>query len=325
MTTYSQPAASNRRPPLQTKPIAPSKKVQQQIERKLAAKQRLMGFFGQYLEKEYDAELLWNLLRFAEPSYALFAEPREAKHIDRTGSLIGCHLFVSAKHPQPFSLDSAVDGTERAVGLLPILQLNMAWVNAVCNRDFDPCLLQLWLHPEQPGKDCLRRIPLEDLEDVVTDGVVDDPSLLEQRYRWLADENRAFEHLVELPNGSAADSQSLQLVQCKPIGVTHPDVGDHLFEMLKEGDMSGLITDEVLKDLKQFADDDSIHGQSSVLVDAMNLFGSFTCSSGRSESEFEGDGALFSLGRGSRVDCVVTYKLRPDASPGTDYLLNALA
>ena len=157
---------------IRTQKNAVPAKVKSQIEERSAIRARVLDFLNHLPPRTPGQDTFLECLRLTELSYQLLAEEVPLAKLDRTKSLIGRHLYVSERHPQPVSkggepiygrYPEIVGTTPSGVLLFPVLQLDLSWVSVMCDRDFEPSLLQLWLEPPYFVEGVLRLIPLAEV------------------------------------------------------------------------------------------------------------------------------------------------------------------
>jgi hypothetical protein len=215
---------------IQTIKAEPSVKVARLINEANAAKHRILNFLDTHKTEGCGEDYVRACLRFADASFAVYAEQVTLSKIDRTKSLIGLPLFASVLHPQPIG----AGGME----MYPVMQLDMDWVSSLCSKNFESCLLQFWWDTAKI-KAYLRKIPLSDV-------LQDEQVPLEVSTQVEADGDLC------MPGEWIQETKSfaLQILKIIPIGVTFPSI-DLGIDLLKEkyGDS---IFEPILSDLEAF-------------------------------------------------------------------------
>lgn len=321
---------------IQDKPTPLAPKLKSKIEAHLAAKVRLQEFFRLHPELMEGRDRMLACLRFSEPSYQLLAEEVSLSNLDRTKSLIGRHLFISEQHPHPLGSGGepiwgasmeVIGKTPPGTKMFPVLQLDMSWVNQMCGRDFEPCLLQFWLEAPYFISGIVRKVPLSDLDTSRMLPIELDADVYKEGCLAIGSEDQnellsaSEKHWVVVP--APAEQASLQIIECRPMGVTGPDIEDFVLEWLKEDPNAEIVSDDIWKDLQLFTWDAL---QPSTLRSkhrsVLRLFGNFIMSSNDDPESFEGDGSLFSLDRGSRASTVITYQAKDKKTGESIFLYN---
>jgi len=259
---------------IQTKSSRPSDEVLRLIADALATKRRVFDYLDAHPVDGSGADEVRGCLRFLEETYAAYAEPTPIETVDRTMSLFGGPLYVSARHPHPLG--------KLGNGMFPVLQINIAWLNAVCDRKFEPCLLQLWWDTER-CTDHLRKIPLNDVVASELLAIQIAPDVQESGELWLPNEwNRRL------------TDDALQITMCIPTGASCPgtDLGrDFLSD--EYGDNVDASFWEDLEKFSSFAGGFEVLPSSDSLL-AGTFFGQFY-SSQVSPGNFSHDGCLISF------------------------------
>jgi len=190
-------------------------------------------------------------LALAAPSFAAIVESVAIDKIDRTLSMVCGPSFVSEIFPRP--TDSNDDC------MFPILQFNLAWINTVCDKTFDPGLLQLWWSPST-SEDTLRFIPADQIDQSSVCSIEITKEMIEAVEKWGA------------PYDWLADQSNCAYVikQCVPIGMTYPEFEDLLIEFLNENELDSS-SKSILTRLC------SLSSYSSQVSNSLfNLFGNFS-------------------------------------------------
>lgn len=259
---------------IQSKKTEPSEKISRLIAEANAAKTRVLDYLDTHAVDGWGADYVRACLRFFDTSYAIYAEQVPVNQIDRTKSLIGGPLFVSAHHPQPA-------GTS-GLGMYPVMQLDMGWVNLLCSKKFEPCLLQFWWDTAE-NKAHLRKIPLNEvcLDELLP--LVVDREVKAEGELWMPED--------WIQNTGAF---ALQLAKCSPIGVTFPSVDsgrDSLIEAY--GDT---VETSFLNDLETFSTFSSSYEvePSSKMTMVTKIFGYFHASQ-LAPDEFSEEGCLMKM------------------------------
>ncbi len=188
----------------QSKPIQPSEEVLRLIAEAHATKQRILEYLDAHPVDGDGADEVRGCLRFLEESYAIYAEPTPIETVDRTRSLMGWPLYVSARHPHPRG--------KRGNGMFPLMQIDMTWVNLVCDRKFEPCLLQFWWDTDR-HKDHLRKIPIDDVvpSEILTIQITPDVQAIGELhlpFEWRPEQS----------------GHALQITECIPVGTSCPGI-----------------------------------------------------------------------------------------------------
>jgi len=292
----------------QEKKTTRSKELNGQIDPKISAKNRLEKFFKNRSEFGHYGDQILACLKFAENSYQLLAEEVPLVKLDRTKSLVGRHLFVSNRYPQPLASRESTNHISNK--MFPVLQLDMSWISSETGKDFEQCLLQFWLEAPNFDSGLLRKIPLS---DVMADELIPielDPEVYKEgcfQFGFEAPEQRlSFNEINWTGVPEKTKQASLQILECKSIGVTSPYLDDYILEALREEEYSELIPQSILDDLNLVTS--PVNSQIKTnLLSVLQILGSFSMSSNDSVTDFSGDGCLFSFDRGSRQSSVVTY------------------
>ncbi len=309
---------------IQSKQTPLTPKLLSKIEAHLAAKIRIIEFFGAHPELTEGRDRVLACVHFSEPSYQLLAEEVPLEMLDRTKSLVGRHLFISEQHPHPLGAGGEeiwgprmeiIGQTPAGTKMFPVLQLDMSWINQMCGRDFEPCLLQFWLTAPYFVSGLVRKIPLSDLDSSRLLPIELEPELYKEGCFQVGCEapderlSASEKHWDGVP--ANADQASLQILECRPVGVTGPDIDDYILEMLKEDPNAASIPDSIWEDLQLFTWD-GLQPSSlrSKHRSVLQLFGHFIMSSNDEPENFDGDGCLLSLDRGSRASSVITYRTK---------------
>jgi len=190
-------------------------------------------------------------LALASPSFAVIVEPITIDNIDRTQSMVCGPSFVSEKYPRPTDSNDEL--------MFPVLQFNLSWINTVCNRSFDPGLLQVWWSPTT-SEDSLRFIPSDQIDQSQICSIEINQEMKEAVEKW----GVPYEWIVDQSN------QAYIMKQCIPIGVTYPEFEDLLMEFLDENELDSISKTIVTRlcSLSSY----SIHVSNSLF----NLFGKFS-------------------------------------------------
>lgn len=136
-----------------------SDEVQEQITRFLDIKNKIINYIQEHPElseeKKYcvpPASTVMDSLHFADESFQFISREANYEEVDRTSSMYSGPFFCSQKFPQPMDVNG--------ISMIPIVQLDLAWVNNLCDRLFPEGLLQLWLDSSW-SKHVIRLIPKE--------------------------------------------------------------------------------------------------------------------------------------------------------------------
>jgi hypothetical protein len=264
---------------LQTKKSSISPKMQKSTDAAMAAKLRILKFLDDHPEITEGVKEIRACLLFADFSYELFAADVLAENVDRTQSLVNGPLYVSRRFPQPLR----ADGRQ----MFPVLQLNMSWLNGMCDRDFEPSLLQFWWDGGA-YKGLIRQIPLTDvvMSELLPIHVDDD--VLEDGRLWIPKEWSV------LQEGGA-----FQILECKPYGMTCPSV-DIGRDWLADDEHAEVIDEKFWADLEEFSNYGGMfglgaaRGPQSKLTSVGHLFGSFRTAQ-LSNEEIDSDGCLMNM------------------------------
>lgn len=262
---------------IQTKPSKPSEKVSRLISEAYATKARVQAYLDAKPVDGTGAEKVRGCLRFLEESYAIFAERILSKPLDRTTSLLAGPLFVSNRHPHP------VD--KLGNGMFPVLQIDMAWLNLVCKRKFEPCMLQFWWDTVKCEAN-LRKVPLDDINIAEILPIQVGAAQRESGALWMPSEWNL---------GAANDA--FQIIKCTPIGVTCPNTDSARDSLSDEygDDADEPFLDDVDKFSPYFGTFNVSPSSKSPRVGT--LFGSFYATQ-LAPADFSHDGCLTSFGWG---------------------------
>lgn len=244
---------------LQTKKSSISAKMQQSTDAAIAAKLRILKFLDDHPDMSEGVKEIRACLRFAEISYDLFAADVSVDSVNRTQSLVNGPLFISDRHPQPFRADGKL--------MFPVMQLDMGWINLLCDRHFEPGLLQLWWDGGAYKALC-RWIPLSDVNESELRPIQVDPDVLADGKLWLPEEWL-----------SQREDETFQILECKPYGMTCPSV-DAGRDWLANDPIAHAIDEEVWADLEEFSAWGGMFGAGSgrpksKLKRIVRLFGAF--------------------------------------------------
>jgi hypothetical protein len=245
---------------LQTKKSSIPPKMQQSTDAAIAAKQRILQCLDDHPEISEGVDEIRACLRFADFSYELFAADVSVESVDRTQSLVNGPLFTSDRYPQPQRVDGKL--------MFPVMQLDMGWINLLCDRHFEPGLLQLWWDGGAYKALC-RLIPLCDANANELKPIQVDPDVLEDGRLWIPEDW-----------SSLQDGETFQILECKPYGMTCPSV-DIGRDWLADDQHANVIDEKIWTDLEEFSDYGGMFGlgsssrPKSKLKSVGQLFGSF--------------------------------------------------
>jgi hypothetical protein len=259
---------------IQTIKAEPSAKVSRLIAEANVAKKRVLDYLDAHPADGWGSDYVRACLRFADTSYAMFAEQLPVNQIDRTKSLIGGPLFVSARHPHPTGANG--------LGMYPVMQLDMGWVSLLCSKKFEQCLLQFWWDTDEK-KAHLRKVPTTEICKAELLPLVVNSDVAAEGELWMPEE-------WILNAGALAH----QVTKCSPIGVTFPGVDsgrDSLMETY--GDAA---EESFLHDLETFSSFPSRYEveSTSKMTQVAKLFGYFH-SSQLGPDEFNEEGCLMKM------------------------------
>jgi hypothetical protein len=241
----------------------------------LDAKKRVLDYLDNHPEITEGVDYIRACFKYTDISYEFFGEECFNQKVNRTSSLIGTPLYVSDQHPHPKRSDGK--------SMLPVLQFDTRWINGLCSKNLEPCLLQFWWDSEI-CEGLFRKLPFSEviLEKVKQIDLEDE--VLEAGPDWI-DENWI----------TSSRNSSFQLLECTPIGVTHPDIQVGI-DWLRDDTHADAVPQEVWDDLEKF-----VYLWSRFTIDANSkyfrlgkLFGEFYAAQA-SPVDMEFDGCLINM------------------------------
>lgn len=263
---------------IQDKAAKPSVKVSKLIETAENLRNESFDYLEKNFEDSEDADIIRIGLDFSDRTYNILAQPCSVDEVDRKKGMLLGPLYISEKFPQPVN--------DSGEFLLPIFQIDLQWVNQVCEKKLEECLLQLWWDPAS-RETLLRKIPLTELDD----------SQLE-KVSFNVDRWSDFAFVAPRHWGKINPDSVFQLVKSIPIGVTCPSFS-YSFDVLTEQYYQEGADDEWFWEFLQKIQSDGFSQESkSKLTLAFDLFGKFY-SAQNSLNAFPYEGSLLSIGWGS--------------------------
>jgi hypothetical protein len=236
---------------MQKKIIEPT----ESIKKKMASFHQIRDQVQNYLQGNNDlssfSSKINTVLSHAELTYAVSGEAVPLSDVDRTSSMVCGPAFVSEEYPQPKDL--------KGEKMFPALQLDLEWVNCICDKNFQAGLLQLWWSPDEYDG-FIRLIPLKDLNASAMVPIELDPTLIAKAsdcvpFQWQSDDENAV----------------FVIRQCSPIGITYPPFADEVDDFIDN--FSGELDKSFVKNLNKLCYCDSFY--SSRLPAAQHLFNLF--------------------------------------------------
>lgn len=197
----------------------------------LNAKNAILEYLDEHPEITEGVEYIRACLKYSDISYEIFGVELAESQLDRTSSLVGTHLYVSDQHPQPKRSDG--------VNMLPVLQFDTRWINELCDKNLEPCLLQFWWDGEA-CEGLLRKIPCLEVSLEKIKQIYLDDGVREAVSDWI-DENWT----------TNTDENSFQVLECTPIGLTHPDIQVGI-DWLRDDAHADAVPQEIWDHLEKF-------------------------------------------------------------------------
>jgi hypothetical protein len=197
----------------------------------LNAKNAILEYLDEHPEIKEGVEYIRACLKYSDISYEIFGVELAESQLDRTSSLVGIYLYVSDQHPHPKRSDG--------IDMLPVLQFDTRWINELCDKNLEPCLLQFWWDTEA-CEGLLRKIPCSEVSLEKIKQVHLDEGVREAGSDWI-DENWT----------TNADENSFQILECIPIGLTHPDIQVGI-DWLRDDALADDVPQEIWDHLEKF-------------------------------------------------------------------------
>ena len=125
------------------------------------------------------SEQVIKILSMGSESYNFVVEDISSDDIDRTQSMLCGPLYCSNEYPHPINRN----GTK----LIPILQIDLNWIGAVCGKKLGDGMLQLWFDHELTNAHDLGTLRLIPLRDMALDRMVefDERIWFENNREWI--------------------------------------------------------------------------------------------------------------------------------------------
>lgn len=192
-----------------------SPEVKKQVKKCITLKGKILKYLEKYphLSEKVPyarppAKLIMERLHYLESSFKLKLEPCTQDHSDRTASMFSGPLYCSDKYPQIRD--------EAGNPMIPVLQIDLDWVNRHCQRAFQKELLQMWIDTKW-NKHVLRCIPLSDISSDET-----------VPFDWGSLRQVANKRTKQLVVTWPCDPDPKLLVGVTPVGMSCPDISEYL-------------------------------------------------------------------------------------------------
>lgn len=189
--------------------------IQKQVKKCISLKGKILKYLEkyQYLSEKLPytippGKMIMERLHYLESSFDLKLKPCTQDNIDRTASMFSGPLYCSEKHPQIRD----VTGNP----MIPVLQIDLDWLNTHCHKSFPKELLQVWIDTKW-DKHVLRCIPLP---DVSSDQAVP--------FDWGALHQISNKRTKQLVITWPCDPDPKLLVGVTPVGMSCPGISDYL-------------------------------------------------------------------------------------------------